>query len=107
MTTPDTGYAATAAPLAAPAHFFEVGFDAPAATTYQVWLRLSAAADSKWNDSVWLQFNDAVDALVRSGSDPANRVGEVKARKEVFRYVYDRQFLPSIPPLGFEDGLNQ
>jgi hypothetical protein len=50
-------------------------------------------------------FSSQVDALVRSGSDPANRVGEVKARKEVFRYVYDRQYLPSIPPLGFIDGL--
>jgi hypothetical protein len=50
-------------------------------------------------------FSDKVDALVPSGFDPANRVGEVQARKEVFRYVYDRQYLPSIPPLGFLDGL--
>jgi len=62
MTTPDAGWATTAAPLAAPTNYFEVSFDAPAATTYQVWLRLRAAADSKWNESVWLQFNDALDA---------------------------------------------
>lgn len=75
MTTPDTGWAATAAPLAAPSHFFEVPFNAPAATTYQVWLRLRAAADSKWNDSVWVQFNDAVDAA----NQPLWRIGSASA----------------------------
>ena len=60
MTTVDNGWSSTAAPLASPAHFFEVPFNAPAATTYQVWLRLRGAADSKWNESVWVQFSDAV-----------------------------------------------
>jgi len=53
-------------------------------------------------------FKSSVDALVKSptATDPANRVGEVKARLEVFRYVYDRQFKPSIPPgTGFADPL--
>lgn len=53
-------------------------------------------------------FKALVDGLMKSStaSDPANRVGEVKARLEVFRYVYDSQFKPSIPPnTGFEDPL--
>jgi len=54
-------------------------------------------------------FKALVDGLTKSpsASDPANRVGEVKARLEVFRYVYDYQFKPSIPPnTGFNDPLN-
>ena len=53
----------------------------------------------------YASFSSIVDALVPTGSDPANRVGEVKARKLTFRYVYDRQYVPSIPALGFIDGL--
>ena len=75
MTTPDTGWATTAAPLAAPTHYFEASFDAPAATTYQVWLRLRAAADSKWNDSVWVQFSDTIDAAAA----PLWRIGSTAA----------------------------
>jgi len=53
-------------------------------------------------------FAALVNGLVKSptASDPANRVGELKARLEVFRYVYDSQFKPSIPAdTGFEDTL--
>ena len=50
-------------PLAAPQHYFEVSFNAPADVTYQVWMRLRGAADSKWNESVWVQFDNAVDAI--------------------------------------------
>jgi hypothetical protein len=62
MTTMDAGWAALDQPLAAPANYFEARFDAPAGATYQVWLRLRAANNSKWNDSVWVQFSDAVDS---------------------------------------------
>jgi hypothetical protein len=53
-------------------------------------------------------FAALVNGLVKSptASDPANRVGELKARLEVFRYVYDSQFKPSIPAdTGFNDPL--
>src|SRR5207248_9101031 len=30
-------------------------------TPYHVWLRLRAASNSKWNDSVYVQFGDATD----------------------------------------------
>src|SRR5262249_16625898 len=28
-------------------------------TSYHIWLRLRATADSKWNDSVWVQLSDS------------------------------------------------
>jgi hypothetical protein len=75
LTTIDAGWAALDRPLAAPANYFEARFDAPAGVTYQVWLRLRAANDSKWNDSVWFQLSDAVDstgsALWRIGTTAA------------------------------------
>ena len=58
----DTGWSSLTAPLAAPADFFEASFAAPTGVRYHVWLRLRAAADSKYNDSVWVQFSDAADA---------------------------------------------
>jgi hypothetical protein len=54
--------APTASAVAAPRDFFEATFTAPANTPYHVWLRLRANADSKVNDSVWVQFGDAIDA---------------------------------------------
>lgn len=72
LSTPDAGWASSDAPLANPTHYFEVTFDAPANTAYQLWFRLRASGNSKWNDSVWVQFNDAVDGggapLWRTGS---------------------------------------
>jgi endonuclease/exonuclease/phosphatase family metal-dependent hydrolase len=65
MQSADHGWAATEAPLANPVDFFEVTFSAPAHTTYHVWLRLRATGESKYNDSVWVQFSDALD---RSGN---------------------------------------
>jgi hypothetical protein len=56
----DYGWAATTAPLAAPADFIEWTFNAVAGTRYHTWLRLRAANNSLKNDSVWLQFSDSV-----------------------------------------------
>jgi hypothetical protein len=36
-----------------------------------------------------------------SGPDPANRLGELKARVQVLFHVFDTRFAPSIPPNGF------
>jgi endonuclease/exonuclease/phosphatase family metal-dependent hydrolase len=62
MRSADQGFASANAPQASPANYFEASFDADAATTYRVWLRLRAQANSKWNDAVWVQFNDSVNA---------------------------------------------
>jgi hypothetical protein len=57
--TPDNGVSNTNSPLAAPAHFVDVPFSAVGGTPYRVWLRLRALGNSKFNDSVWVQFTDA------------------------------------------------
>jgi hypothetical protein len=62
MTSANTGWDSVAGPLAQPAHYFEATFDATAGVPYHVWLRLRAADDSKWNESVWVQFDTSVAA---------------------------------------------
>jgi hypothetical protein len=75
MTGADYGWSATNAALAAPNDYFEIPFTADAGTPYRVWVRMRATGDSKWNDSAWLQFNDAVTssggALYRIGTSGA------------------------------------
>ncbi|HXE80774.1 MAG TPA: hypothetical protein VNK41_08500, partial [Vicinamibacterales bacterium] len=74
MTTPDQGFTA-ASPLASPTHFFEVKFEAAAGTSYHVWLRLRAAKNQAANDSVWVQFSDALD----QADKPVWRIGTASA----------------------------
>jgi hypothetical protein len=66
----DLGWSTANAPLASPANYFEMTFDAPAGTVYRVWLRLRAKNNSKWNDAVWVQFSDAV-----SSGSAIHRIG--------------------------------
>ena len=60
LTTADAGWSSTQVPVAAAEHYFEAQFEASAGTTYQLWLRMRGAGNSKWNESVWVQFDDAV-----------------------------------------------
>jgi thermitase len=60
LATPDAGWTATAQPIAQPQDFFEVRFTPEPGVPYRVWLRMKATGNSKWNDSVWLQFSDAI-----------------------------------------------
>jgi hypothetical protein len=60
MASTNTGWARSEAPLANPGNYFEMKFNAAANTSYTVWLRLRAGGNSKWNDSVWVQFSDAL-----------------------------------------------
>ena len=62
------------APLGAPADYFEASFNAPAGD-YRIWLRLRAAGDSKFNESVWVQLSDATNA----GGSPLWRIGTDQA----------------------------
>ena len=61
--------------LAAPATYFDVPFTANAGVRYHVWVRLRANANSIANDSVWVQFSDAVSqtgaAIYRTGTTGA------------------------------------
>jgi hypothetical protein len=59
LVTTDTGFAPTNNALAAPANYVDVTFDANANTPYRLWLRLKALGNSKYNDSLWVQFSDA------------------------------------------------
>jgi PKD repeat protein len=60
LITPDDGLANTSSPLARPIDYVEATFSATAGTPYRVWLRLRALDDNKFNDSVWVQFSDAM-----------------------------------------------
>ena len=55
----DDGASTTGSALANPTNYFDVTFNAAAGVPYRIWLRLEASANSKFNDSVWLQFSDA------------------------------------------------
>ena len=55
----DTGVANTSNALASPTDYVDVSFSANAGTPYTLWLRLQALNNSKFNDSVWVQFSDA------------------------------------------------
>ena len=58
--TPDNGFASTDTPIARPTHYVDVIFTADAGTTYGLWFRMKALANSKYNDSLWVQFSDAL-----------------------------------------------
>jgi regulation of enolase protein 1 (concanavalin A-like superfamily)/phosphatidylserine/phosphatidylglycerophosphate/cardiolipin synthase-like enzyme len=59
LATPNGGAANTNAPVAAPADYVDVTFNADANTPYRLWLRLRALNNDKFNDSLWVQFSDA------------------------------------------------
>ena len=71
--------------LASPANYVDVTFTAVKGVKYRTWLRLSAAGNSKSNDSVWIQYDGSV-----NGSGAAvNRIGTTSAvlveSRSVFR----------------------
>jgi hypothetical protein len=72
MASTNRNWSNTAGPVAAPTDFFEAPFAAPAATPFHVWIRLHAYNDAKNNDSLYVQFSDAIDSsgawLYRIGS---------------------------------------
>jgi hypothetical protein len=72
MQSTDFGVSNTDRALANPTDYFEAQFVPEANRAYRVWVRLRAGEDSKFNDSVWLQFSNSVtgsgSALWRVGS---------------------------------------
>jgi hypothetical protein len=74
MRSADRGWSTPKTALAAPNHSFDLRFDAIANTPYRIWVRMRAGGNSKWNDSVWVQFSDAL-----VNGDPAYRIGTSKA----------------------------
>lgn len=71
LNSTDAAAPAVEPPLAAPTHYFDVTFNALANTRYRIWVRVRAAAQSKWNDSLWVQFSDSVTAT----GAPTYRIG--------------------------------
>jgi hypothetical protein len=72
--TPDQGIAVTEAPFPAPAHYMDMTFVASAGVPYRFWMRIRAAGNSKYNDSVWVQFSDA-----QANGGPAYPIGSASA----------------------------
>src|SRR5262245_61325092 len=58
---PDKATVKISPPLAAPTTYFEIPFSATSGTAYHLWLRLRAQANSTLNNSVSVQFDDAID----------------------------------------------
>lgn len=58
----DSGVPKLTDPLANPAHYFEVTFNAEAGTAYRLWIRGKAQADYWGNDSIFAQFSDSTNS---------------------------------------------
>jgi phosphatidylserine/phosphatidylglycerophosphate/cardiolipin synthase-like enzyme/regulation of enolase protein 1 (concanavalin A-like superfamily) len=58
---PDRGQSKVTPPLPLPTNYFETTFNAMAGVGYRVWLRMKAQGNSTSNNSVSVQFDDAVD----------------------------------------------
>ena len=71
----DRAGATVGTPLAAPVDYFDVTFNAQAGVRYRLWLRMSAAAGNKFNDSIWVQFSGSND----SAGAPRYRIGTAQA----------------------------
>jgi hypothetical protein len=72
---PDLKAAKVATPLAAPANYFDLTFNADSGVAYRVWMRAKADGNSYANDSVYLQFDQSVTAA----GAPAYRIGTTSA----------------------------
>jgi endonuclease/exonuclease/phosphatase family metal-dependent hydrolase len=75
MSSEDRGWSNPNAPLSGPSDYFEASFTAEAYTPYRIWLRIRAKNNSKWNESVWVQFNDSLN----SSGNAAYRIGTTSA----------------------------
>jgi endonuclease/exonuclease/phosphatase family metal-dependent hydrolase len=60
LATPATDTSTTGAPLASPTDYVDVTFTANTGVPYTFWIRLKAFDNSKWSDSLWVQFSDAL-----------------------------------------------
>jgi len=68
---PNRGAAKLSSPLAAPADYVDLSFTPDPTLEYKLWIRGKAEGNSWANDSVFVQFSDAVDAA----GNPIYRIG--------------------------------
>jgi probable HAF family extracellular repeat protein len=72
--TPDQGWSTPNAPLSDPVDYVEASFNAAAGVPHAIWLRLRATGDTKFSESVWIQFSDA-----QAAGQPAFSIGSTSA----------------------------
>jgi probable HAF family extracellular repeat protein len=72
--TPDEGWSTPNAPLSDPVDYVEASFSAAAGVPHAIWLRLRATDDTKFSESVWVQFSDA-----QAAGQPAFPIGSTSA----------------------------
>src|SRR6185295_9738683 len=75
LQNPNAGAGKLAAASAAPTAYFELTFDARAGRGYHLWIRAQASSNDATNDSVFVQFDNSVDA----NGAPAYRIGTTNA----------------------------
>ena len=75
LSSADRGWSTPDTALASPADYVEATFSVPSYTPYHIWVRLRASGDSKYNDSVWMQFSDALDL----NQSPVHKIGTTGA----------------------------
>jgi phosphatidylserine/phosphatidylglycerophosphate/cardiolipin synthase-like enzyme len=68
---PNRTRAKIAPALTGPANYFEASFQAMSGVAYHVWIRMRAESNSTSNDSIHVQFSDALDSL----GNPVARIG--------------------------------
>lgn len=77
----DNGAAKVAPALVAPQHYVDITFTAKAGRAYHLWIRVRAQNDYFGNDSIHVQFSDAVDvagsAIYRIGSSGAANSAQI------------------------------
>jgi hypothetical protein len=71
----DAGAAKLTVPLANPANYFELSFDAQAGRAYRIWIRGKADRNFYGNDSVYIQFSGSV----TSTGSPVYRINSTSA----------------------------
>ena len=71
----DSGGQPVAAAAAPTTNYFEATFNAVAGVRYRLWLRMSATANNKFNDSLWVQFSGSTD----SSGNQRYRIGTTQA----------------------------
>jgi hypothetical protein len=60
LESPNIGFASSDKPIANPTHYIDVTFDAEAGVPYRLWFRIQGLNNDKFNESVWVQFSDAM-----------------------------------------------
>ena len=78
---PDRARTKIAPALASPANYFEMTFDAMRGVPYRLWIRMAAQGNALSNDSVHVQFSDAVD----SAGTPRMRIGSTASAEPVLQ----------------------